>query len=231
MRSKGLVGVIAIVMAAVATMAIYLYIQGVRTNAETGGGNATVIVAQHDIPAGSVLNELIEQGAFAEESVPEDNLVAGAVTSIEELQDKKTASPILEGEQMSTARLQGTSTLPGGTLGIPKGHQALSLSLDSPRLVSGKIQPGDNVAVWGSFDGDQSSSGSATILAVSKAQVLATSANAGAGAQTTITLALKPEDVGRVVYSQEKGTVWISLLPPGEDGKDVDPIGLVKVLR
>ena len=230
MRSRGLVGLVAVVMAAVATLAIYLYVQGIERTAENGGGSAKVLVAQHDIPAGSDLNELIEQGAFAEETVDKDQLVVGAVTSLEELQNKKTTSPILEGEQMSTARLEGSSTLPGGTLGIPKGHQAVSLALDAPRVVAGKIQTGDNVAVWGSFDGESGGTGSATVLAVPEAKVLATSGNSG-NQQAMITLALKPEDVARVVYSQEKGTIWISLLPPGESGKDVAPTGLVKVLR
>ena len=231
MRSRGLVGLIAIVMAGVATLAIFLYIQGVRSEIKTGGGQATVLVAQHDIPAGSDLNELIEQGAFAEESMPRDSLVEGAVSSVTELQNQKTSSPILEGEQISSARLQGTSSLPGGTLGIPRGHQAMSLALDSPRIVSGEIQTGDMVAVWGSFDGEGNDSGSATVLAVPEAKVLATSGNAPTGEQSVITLALKPDDVARVVYSQEKGSVWISLLPPGESGKDVAPVGLVKVLK
>ena len=232
MRSRGLVGLIAIVMAGVATLAIFLYIQGVRSEIKTGGGQVTVLVAQHDIPAGSDMNELIEQGAFAEQSMPRNSLVDGAVTSIEELQNQKTSSPILEGEQISSARLQGTSALPGGTLGIPRGHQAISLALDSPRIVAGKIQTGDMVAVWGSFDGEGNNSGSATVLAVPEAKVLATtSGNATTGEQSIVTLALKPDDVARVVYSQERGTVWISLLPPGESGKDVAPVGLVKVLK
>ena len=233
MRSRGLVGLVAIVMAAVATLAIYLYVQGVRENVATGGGNTSVIVAQHDIPAGSDLNELIEQGAFAEETVKNDLLVAGAVTSVEELQNQKTISPILEGEQVSTARLQGTSSLPGGTLGIPKGHQAMTLPLDSPRIVAGKIQPGDNVAIWGSFEPEEDAGveGDTTILTVPEAKVLALSGNAGQGQQSLVTLALKPEDVARVVYSQEKGTVWMSLLPPGESGKEVGPTFLVKVLN
>ena len=232
MRSRALVGVVAITMAAVATMAIFLYIQGVRDDVATGGGKVSVIVAQHDIPAGSDLDELLEQGAFAEETVARDDLVAGAVTSLQELRNMKTSSPILESEQVSTARLQGgTTTLPGGTLGIPKGHQAMSLALESPRLVGGEVLPGDNVAVWGSFDSEGNVTGDATVLAVPEAKVLTTSASSGNGEQSTITLALQPDEVARVVFSQEKGSVWISLLPPGERGKDVGPVGLLKVLQ
>ena len=231
MKSRGLVGVVAIAMAAVATLAIFLYIQGIRNDVETGGGNVQVIVAEHDIPAGTDLDDLIEQGAFSQNSVPRDDLVAGAVTSVSELKSMKTASPILEGEQVSTARLQGSSTLPGGTLGIPKGYQAMALALDAPRIVGGKILPGDNVAIWGSFDAQGGSSGSTTIGMVPEAQVLATSGSAANGEQTMMTLALKPQDVANVVYAQEKGSVWISLLPPGERGTRVPAVGLVKVLQ
>ena len=56
------------------------------------------------------------------------DLVVGVVSSLSELEGRVTRYPILAGEQITTARLQGsTEELPGGVLGIPEGFEAISV--------------------------------------------------------------------------------------------------------
>ena len=235
MRSRGFVALLAIVMAAVATMAVFLYIQGLRQEVRTGGDSVRVIVAEQDIPVGTDLDALISEGAFTSQTVPEDQVVAGAVGSLQDLADKKTSSPILEGEQVSTARLQGSSELPGGVLGIPKGYEGITVALEVPRVVGSAIQPGDHVSIHANFktqDGE-----GVTVDLVDDATVLkflgrgdSEIAQSG-GTLAEITLSLTPKEAAHFVYAQENGTVWMSLLSPGDKGQHVNPVTLGDVVR
>jgi len=43
---------------------------------------------------------------------------------------------------------------------------------------------------------------------------LASSSRGGSGTVPTVTLALAPADVVKLVFAEEQGSVWLSLLPP-----------------
>lgn len=224
MRSRGLVIAVAFLLAMSATFVVYLYMRGVEQRS-TGGAMVTVVVSSEDIPAGTQLDELVAEDEFDMLRVPEDAVVRGAVTSIDDLEGRETSAPILAGEQISTTRLQGSEQLPGGNLGIPQGHQALTLPLDSPRLAGGAIQPGDRVTLYGTFTtvaSDRGNSPAATVTLVPDVEVLevTTTEVSGETSQTTemVTLALKARDAQRAVFAQEQGSVWMTLLPPNEQG-------------
>lgn len=223
-------------MAATATLAVFLYVKGVRDEAETAGRMVEVIVAKEDILAGQSLDELIAAGSFTTRTFPEDTLVSGVVTDLSELQGQKSAVPILAFEQISTARLEGSDELPGGALGIPKGHEAVTLALDIPRVIAGEMAAGDSVTVYATFDREET-----TVDLASNVQVLRVLSNAPegtigsetatAGTVTMVTLALTPREAQRVVFAQELGTVYLGLLPPGEQGSHAPPLSKSKVIR
>jgi pilus assembly protein CpaB len=228
MKIKGLPVVLALMLAVAATGAVYLYVHGVQ-HASTSPGSLTVIVSKQDIPAGSRLDTLINQGDFTSLPVPRNAVVAGAVTDLSQLKGRTTSSFIIQGEQITTARLQGSAQPTGGVLGIPGGDQAMTLALESERAVNGAIQGGDHVVVYGTFT-SQGKGGAETLTLVSDVQVLRV-ANTSAGSTSSggqgtqlITLALSPQDAGRVVLAQEKGSVWLALLPPSGHGVAQSPV-------
>ena len=55
MRSRGFVVVLALILATVATVGVFLYTRGVKEDAQTGGALKTVIVSKVDIPANTDL--------------------------------------------------------------------------------------------------------------------------------------------------------------------------------
>src|SRR5436309_2225532 len=150
MKQRGALVVAAFVLAALATVAVFAYTNSVKKDAKAGQTLVQVVVAKQDIPTGTSLNALISSGAFKTQSVPQDALVPGAVTSLDQLKNNQTTSPILAGEPISTARLSG-GQLGGGRLGIPKGMEAVSLALDPENLVNSQIAKGDHVTIYGSF--------------------------------------------------------------------------------
>jgi len=247
MKGRGLVVFLALVMATLATVGVFLYTQ----NADKGqpvGEMVAVVVSNVDIPGNTNLNVLITDDQFKIIQVPEVAVVEGAVTSVDQLRDKTNSLPILAGEQIPVARIQGEGTVPGGALGIPNGHEAITVSVEAPRAVAGAIGVGDNLTVYGTYTGFQTPAGkkipTMTSVLVPLAEVLAvyqpnygdsgtlgTSGSQRGSGTISLTLALTPTDAQRMVFTMETGSVWFGLLPPNADGTQLQKITLVQVIK
>jgi Flp pilus assembly protein CpaB len=246
MRSRGLVVAVALVLAALAAGAVILYTNGVKEEAVSGGELTTVIVATQEIPANTPLNPLVEGGGFKELAVPNDAVVDGAVTSLDELKGRTTTSPLLANEQISVADLDTGEAPAGGSLGISKGHVALTFQMNAPQGGFGYVQRGDNVTVYATYNGASFIPGSLedlltgnsadttakrqelpdfTATIIPSVRVLAVQNPAvdeegkSTGDSVVLTLDLTPEDAQTLVFASENALVWYGLLPPGEDGQ------------
>lgn len=232
MKSRGVALLLAMLLALLATGGVFLYVRNMQLRAEQGGEQVRVLVAATDIPAGAELDPLIAGGTFTTKLVPEDDLLQGAIVDLNQLRGRTAAYPILSGEQISPARLRGAEQAPGGVLGIPPGHQALTFALEPQRLVGGAIQAGDRVAVYGTFDvelrGGQNGRVTITRVLVPEAEVLRMGTPSGGGSEGqsngSITLALEPVEAQLVVMGKERGTVWLGLIPPHEKGVEPRPL-------
>jgi pilus assembly protein CpaB len=247
MRSRGLVVVLALLLAVGAAAAMLLYANGVKKNAQTGGSVATVEVANQDIPANTQLDPLISAGDFKQIQVPKDALVTGAVTDVSQLQGATTTAPIFANEQIPTQRL---STGESNNLGITKGNVGVTVRVDGPQGVGGNIQPGDNVVVYDSVDGVRvfkslqsllNASSSATNQVTLPALTLElipqvrvikvenpTPDSQGRTSQgsVTVTLDLTPREAQLLVYAQQNGSIYFGLLPPGGTGVPLPATGI-----
>ena len=244
MRSRGLVVVLALLLAAGATAAVFLYVRGVREEARTGGELVRVIVPTQDIPAGTQLDSLIQQGAFRELEVPRDAVVVGAVTDLSQLRGQTATSAILAGEQIPTQRLS-SGALPGGALGLTEGYQAVTVSLSAEQIVGPALQRGAHVTVYAAFSGVDTRSlrGAAApaptqvrgipglvmplvhevrVLDVLRPGVAQGEQAADQGA--LVTLELLPVDAEKVVFAQQNGRIWLGLIAP-------EDVGAVEVIR
>ena len=229
MRTRGLALVIALLVAAGATAAVFLYVQNVKKDARKSGALVTVVVSKKDISAGTKLDSLIAAGQFAPLQVPTDAVVPGAVTDLSQLRGRTANTFILQGEQISTARLQGTTHQTGGALGLPKGHLGVTIQLQAQAVPGQILQPGDHVTVYSTFSDVKAEPGDSTVTLVPDAEVLRVVGESGTDTSGTtsdimVTLALTPADSGRMVFAQEKGSVWLALLPPGQKGRPHPPV-------
>ena len=244
MRSRGLVVVLALLLAVGATAAVFLYVRGVREEARTGGELVRVIVPTQDIPAGTELDPLIQQGAFRELEIPRDAVVVGAVTDLSHLRGQTATSAILAGEQIPTQRLS-SGALPGGALGLTEGYQAVTVSLSAEQIVGPALQRGAHVTVYASFPGVDTRSLRAggvpaptqvrgipglvmplvhevRVLDVLRPGVAEGEQAADQGA--LVTLELLPVDAEKVVFAQQNGRIWLGLIAP-------EDVGQVEVIR
>jgi len=150
MRSRGLVVVLALILATLATVGVFLYSRGVKSDALEGGDVVQVVVSKVDIPANSDLNAFIEDEQFALQQLPADAVVEDAITDISQLKGRRNSVFILAGEQIPLSRVEG-GEIPGGVIGIPEGHQAMTVALNAPRAVAGALAGGDNVTIYATF--------------------------------------------------------------------------------
>jgi Flp pilus assembly protein CpaB len=128
---------------------VIVYTNQVRTEV-TEQDTVAVVVANQDIAANTNLDALIAQGVFDFVRVPDDALVAGAVTTVDELQGETTVAPIFAREQIPTSRLSsGAGNV--SFAGVTDGHVGLTMSLDSSRGGGGIVQRGDSVAIYATF--------------------------------------------------------------------------------
>ena len=230
MKPRGLAMVVAFLLAVGATTAIFLYVQGVKRQAKPSANFVTVIVAKKDISPETRLDPLIQEGQFTTLSVPRDALVAGAVTALSDLSGQTTATFILKGEQISRARLQGSSISPD-RLGTRPGYEAVTLQLDQQRVVSGFLQATDHVVLYTTLDNKAGVSFTATLVPDVRVLKVGSSSGGSSGGTNLITLELKPADAAKVILAQEEGHVWLALLPPNQQGLPLPPVTISQLAK
>ena len=217
MRRQTLVIPIALLLAVMAAAGVVLYTMNVKEEATTGGPTSTVVVASEDVPAGTELDPLIEEGKLVEQEIPKNYIVPGAVGSLEELQGTTVSQPLLEGEQILASRIAELGSVKGGTIGIPEGFSAFTIELRPEQTVANVLNRGDRVRVFATFA--EKSGARASVALLPDVKVLAVSSDGDQEQQQAtnqlVTLAVTPDDAAKLaLFGQDTGSLWLNLLPP-----------------
>jgi len=237
-RGRGVAIAVAFLLAVGATGAVALYVHGVRQEASRNRpvDVINVVVAKENIPPGTKLDSLIAGGQFTTLALPASALVEGVVTDLAQLQGRTTKASILRGEQITTARLEGSKSNAVSVVPIPEGYQAVTIALEAQRVVNGLVQQGDHVVVYATVEGQGENATTTTYTVVPDVQVLkgvdpSVVAAGGTVDDVFVTLALTPGDAEKVVLAQEQGSIWLSLLPPGQKGQPQAPVSIDQLGR
>lgn len=237
MRSKVLIIVVALVLAGVAAVLALRYVQSARTDVVASSEPIEILVAQEDIPRGVASEELIAKKMIALEKVPQRFVAAGAISSVRAIEGQVLNSPLTKGEQLTTDRFSVPSAA-GLAYSIPKEYVAIAIPVDEVKGISGLVKPGDHVAVFVTFSPGPKGQEDITKILLPDAKVLAmggslspetttqttqrtsalgsTSNSQGAVAKT-MTLSVTAADAEKLVFAEETGKVWITLLPATGD--------------
>lgn len=142
---------IAVGLAALAAILTSVYVINYKRHVQQGEGKVTVLVAAKDILAGTSGADIIDQKLLKEQTVPRKSIVAGAISTPDQLTRYVATQDVYEGEQVSTRRFA-----PPGQQGIRaqiKGIQrAYQLPGDANQLLAGTVQAGDHVDVVGTWE-------------------------------------------------------------------------------
>jgi Flp pilus assembly protein CpaB len=160
---------IAVALAALAAILTSVYVVNYKRHVQHGEGKVTVLVAARDIPAGTSGADVIDQHMLKKQTVPRKAVVAGAISSPDQLSQYIATADVFQGEQVTTRRFSPPQEQ--GIRAQIKGTQrAYELEGSSHQLLAGTLKAGDHVDVIGSWcgSGGGGAAGSGDCNAVSR---------------------------------------------------------------
>ena len=224
----------ALVVAALGTALVFLYVNNLESEANDGAKLVKVLEASQQVAAGTTAADASAAGAFELVETPQSAVVDGALSDITVIGEQVALAPIFPGQQILT-QMFGSPTQTSG-LNVPKGQLAISVQLGDPNRVAGFVEPGSQVAVFASVDDGTGQTEtrilltSADVIAVGATTIITTTTTDQTGESTTeeipraiLTLALDQQDAQRVIFAQEQGPLYFGLLPEDANVKDGSP--------
>ena len=209
-----LVLLVAIVMAGIASYAVYQGIQRMPVR-EVEVASQPVVVAAKAMPIGALVGPNdVKLAAW-----PTKNPVAGAFATTGEVAGRGLLAPVLENEPITTAKLAPRESGAGLAPTIPLGMRAVSVKVNEVIGVAGFVVPGARVDVLATVSlGDSS----ITRTVVSNLQVLASGTRVDQEEAkdgkpipaTVVTLLTTPEDAERVTLASSQGQILLVLRNP-----------------
>jgi len=205
-----------------------------------------VFVAAGRIEAGTPADVAINQGLITRSEVPQGSVAPDAIGELDQIRGKLAVSTIFEGETIIASRFGDVAQTETGLQEIPEDRQAVTVEAGTVNGLAGFVRPGDRLSVVASLatpdaasgavdaDGNPTDGGTgiqvqyvvqdAIVLAVGQRVVTydENGIKTGYAIQESndryiYTLALPPEDIERLLFSVQQGTVWFTLLPEGQE--------------
>ena len=186
MRVRLIAAIVAVVLAAVGTMALLAYVRGADQRALANTETVPVLVAAAPIPQGATAESLGDKVTVTQ--LPRMAVLSDAATSVDQLAGLVATVPLQSGEQLLRAKFAAPDPVEqdglveqDATVDIPAGMQAVTIRLDQPeRTVGGTIEAGDTVGVFLTFRAETRPN--ATHLTVHKVLVTAVQPTTGGDA-------------------------------------------------
>jgi pilus assembly protein CpaB len=231
MSRRTLLVLAALVVAALGTVLVYLYVQGLENEYAASQEPVQVLVANTTIDAGTTGAAAEQEGAFELRNVPRDAANPDAVSSTTDIANLVAVGPIFPGEQIIRSKF-GERAASG--LVVDDEKFSTSVQLSDPARVAGFVKPGSEVVVFvtlpaaesTSEDGEPASAASTRVLlarvpvvAVGNSTVVSQTVTDASGQQRTeeiptaiLTLGVTQEESLRIVHAQSEGNLYFGLL-------------------
>ena len=227
--------IVAVVLAAVATVALVSYVQSAHNKGLLHPVSA--YVAKQTITAGTDAATILSKGLIERKNVDQSVLPADAITSLDQIQGEQAVVDIQQNEIIIASRFKSPSQItnqPGSSFAsnIPAGMQAVSIEVNTIPGVANFIQPGDNVSVLLQL-AQTGATGQVTqvkyllqnlkVLQVG-VKVIVPPQNGQPGGtavqqqtgKVDLTLAVTPAQAEKIVFGTLNGTLYFTLVPQGQ---------------
>jgi Flp pilus assembly protein CpaB len=204
---------IAVALAALAAILTSVYVVNYKRHVQNGENKVPVYVAAKDIPAGTSGAEVVDQHMLKKVTVPKKAIVAGAISSPEQLSQYIATQDVYEGEQVSTRRFSPPKEQ--GIRAQIKGTQrAYQVEGDQHQLMAGTLKAGDHVDVVATWPITNPGSGSTDAAIVSRVVLrdllVLTPAEQGAGSSAVTSSSQQSAFVQlRMTDWQAQKMIWI----------------------
>lgn len=177
---------------------------------------AQVLVAIADIAPNTPLNE--KNVVF--KKLPASAVPAGAVTKVEQYEERALRTGAVVGEFIMAAKL-GEKGVFSASSSIPEGMRVVTVPVNMTTTHSGLIQPGDRVDVLVTYMTGKRQTKTETVL--ESVEVFATDAMRQAGGDTSeinaknISLLVSPDHATILMSADKAGDITLALLPKSEN--------------
>jgi pilus assembly protein CpaB len=233
MGRRTLLLVAALVIAALGTTGVFLYVDGVDERAQADYELVEVLVATNLIQAGTSAQTAQDTGSLDLRPFLVNSLEGlPALSDISGIADKVALAPIAAGEPILESQFGEANQT--GTLPIPEGKMAVSVQLDDPARVAGFVGPKSRVAIFLTTAG--AGGAETTRLLLSDIEVLAagqtTNTTSGGDEESgetedlpraLLTLAVDQVEAQKIVYGTQNGRMYFGLLREDSTVDSTDP--------
>ncbi len=216
--------IVAVIIAALGTMLVFLYVRGADQRADEKFDAVSVLRAVKQINQGETVAAAQAAGKIEVGTIAQDARLPDALDNLASVDGQIAQTNIYPGEQIIASKFAANAAS-GSGLAIPKGKLAISVNLTDPARVAGFVNPGDQVAIFvtGSVSGAPTSRlllPKVDVIAVGTTPtVVATTTTDSSGAQTTeqlprtlLTLGVSQDEAQRVLFAASNGDLAFGLL-------------------
>ena len=218
--------VVAVFFGLIASYGIYSFLRQQRqANEALRNETQNIVVANKDIPAGTMINEeFLKKGMLKASPWPKASVPAGAFSSPEQLVGKTNRVKILANEPILESRLAGEGA--GLTVRLEAGKRAMAVRVDEIIGVSGFIVPDDrvDVIVTATPPGANKQDDRISKIVLQNKRVLsvAQSTEQKDGkpqVARSITLEVAPDEAEKLSLASQEGSVVLALRGVGDDSE------------
>jgi pilus assembly protein CpaB len=194
---------------------------------------APIYVAKHAINLG----DPIDKEMVSLEEWPKDKVPRGAISSLEDLENRRPRTAIIEGEPILEGKLLAVGQVADPIGQIPKGMRLKTISVDAEKSAGGLLRPGDRVDVQLFVKKDQR-----TGIETAKSKIILQNIRVFAVDQTvqrspdgaeersiakTVSLMLTPVQASQLTLAEQVGE--LSLIPRNPDDEEVADWNEIKI--
>lgn len=220
MGRRTLLLVAALIVAALGTTGVFLYVDGVDRRASADYRQVNVLVATTTIAVGTTAKQAMDAGALDLRPFLNRSLKGlPALSDISTVSDQVALAPIAAGSPILTTQFGAPGQ--SSALPIPEGELAVSIDMDDPGRVAGFVGPGSLVVVFFTAQGNGGQEATRVLLpevrviAAGQTTLAAPTSSAGGDEglpRTLLTVAVDQEQAQKIVYAAGHGRMTLGLL-------------------
>jgi pilus assembly protein CpaB len=222
MGRRTLLLITSILLAAVGTALIAIYVKGADSRAQQGQELVNVLVVKQSVAAGTTVTAAQNDNSFGFKELHRSDIPTDAMTSTTGVASEQVTTDLLVGQVLQPGMFATNASAAASAVGLKSGQVAVSLSLSDPQRVASMLQPGMSVTI---FQIPQQNTAAASTLLSSVTVIkvgsegTSTSADPGTSgstsnvASTIITFAVTPANAEKILGAQRDNELSLGVLP------------------